>query len=429
MAQSVAVVSAALTATGSGTTDLTSTGFGTPSAAIILCSQANTGSNPQAGASYSIGLWDGTSQCSHSIASVDAVGTSETYRTSRNDYAVTIGAAAATFNAYTASAAPSDGVRLTLSVDNTGASRYATALLLAGVSAKLVRLTLSSTVNGTATTGSLGFAPAAAIVLGSGFSGNTPNSGASQTAVAVLTFAAATSDGTHRMLSWSAANAAATADVTAQYSETRCAAQIVSGSEAWSAEVTTWGADTATLTTRTAGSGGDDVDILFLGGADLSLVLGTLTTATSTGSADVTTTGIDPDAVLIALGNTSSTSIASDGTASGFAAGISDGTTHAGYNIVDEDAADTTNAESAYSSSNAVYSRTSASGTSSTLIAGSVSMGAEKFSVNYTTTSGTARKGWFLAFGPAASSGLPTLTSITLSNITTSGYRATVAGS
>ena len=214
------------------------------------------------------------------------------------------------------------------------------------------------------------------------------------------------------MIAWASSDSTATGTITSLYSETRLASQVSAGTESWSAEVTTWGADSLTMTSRTGGSGGDDVDILCLGGADLSLLLGTLTTATSTGSADVTTTGIDPDAVLLCLGNTSSTTIASDGTASGISVGASDGTTHGGYASVDEDGADTTNAESAYSSSNAVYSRTSSGGTASDLVVGSVSMGAEKFSVNYTTVSGTARKGWFLAFGPAsgASSWTVTLT-------------------
>ena len=415
MAQSVAVVNATLTATASGTTDFTSSGFGTPSAAIVIVGNGNTTNNPQAGLGLSIGLWDGTNQCVHSISAFDALGTSSAFRVSRNDYIAAINSTTTAWGiGFQASAAPSDGIRLTMAVDNTGAQRYATVILLNGVSAKIVRLTLNSTVNGTATTGSLGFAPTAAIVLGSGMSGNSPNSGSAQTASALMSFGAATDDGTHRMLAWISENAAATATLTALYSETRAAAQVVGGAESWSAEVTAWGADDLTMTSRTAGSGGDDVDILCLGGADLSLLLGTLTTATSTGSADVTTTGIDPAAVLLCLGNTSSTTIASDATASGISVGISDGTTHGGYADVDEDAADTTNTESAYSSANAVYSRTSASGTASNLVVGAVSMGTGKFSVNYTTVSGTARKGWFLAFGPASGGG----TDLTLADAT-----------
>lgn len=410
MAQAVAVVNATLTATGSGTTDFTSSGFGTPTAAIIVMSLANTGSNPQAGAALSIGFWDGTNQCSHSINSFDAQGTSVTYRTSRNDYAAVNVVSSTGWSLGFQASSITDGIRLTMAVDNTSAQRYATVILLKGVSAKIARLTLNSTVNSTATTGSLGFAPTAAIVLGSGTAGNTANSGSSQRASALLSFGAATDDGTHRMLAWTSESNTATATLTALYSETRAAAQVFGGAENWSAEVTAWGSDDLTMTSRTAGSGGDDVDILCLGGADLSLLLGTLTTATSTGSVDVATTGIDPDAVLLCLGNTSSTTIASDGTASGISVGISDGTTHGSYAIVDEDAADTTNAESAYSSSNAVQSRTSASGTASDLVVGAVSMGSELFAVNYTTVSGTARKGWWLAFGPAAGGGAYSLT-------------------
>lgn len=405
MAQNVAVVNATLTATGSGTTDFTVSGFGTPSAAIVIVGDAASGFNPQASAGVSVGFWDGTNQCVHSIRAFDALGTTSTYRLSRNDYAAAFVGTSSTWSAGYSASAITDGIRLTMGVDNTSAQRFATVILLSGVSAKISRLTLSSSTNGTATTGSIGFAPTAAIVLGSGLAGNTAASGSTQSANAMLSFGAATSDGAHRMIAWASSDSTATATVTSLYSETRLASQVSAGTESWSAEVTTWGADSLTMTSRTGGSGGDDVDILCLGGADLSLLLGTLTTATSTGSADVTTTGIDPDAVLLCLGNTSSTTIASDGTASGFAVGASDGTTHGGYALVDEDAADTTNTESSYSSANAVYSRTSSGGTASDLVVGSVSMGTEKFSVNYTTVSGTARKGWFLAFGPAAAGG------------------------
>lgn len=406
MAQGVAVVNATLTATGSGTTDFTSSGFGTPSAAIVLVSAANSTNNPQSSAGVSIGFWDGTNQCCHSFVSGDGIETSVTYRIQRNDYIAALSEAGSTTNwvvGYIASAV-TDGIRLTLNVDNTGVQRYATVILLKGISAKIARLVLSSTLNGTATTGSLGFAPTAALMLCSGTVGNTPNSGSTQTNNALLSFGAAKSDGTHRMLAWAALHAASTADVTALFSETRVAAQVLSGAESWSADVTTWGADTLTMTSRTAGSGGDDVDMLCLGGADLSLLIGTLTTATATGSADVTTTGIDPAAVLLCLGNTTSTTIASDGTASGFAMGASDGTTHGGYASVDQDASDVINTESAYSSTNALYSRTSASGTASDLVVGALSMGTGKFSVNYTTVSGTARKGWYLTFGQAGGS-------------------------
>ena len=422
MAQNVAVVNATLTATGSGTTDFTVSGFGTPSAAIVIVGDAASGFNPQASAGVSVGFWDGTNQCVHSIRAFDALGTTSTYRLSRNDYAAAFVGTSSTWSAGYSASAITDGIRLTMGVDNTSAQRFATVILLSGVSAKITRLTLSSSTNGTATTGSLGFAPTAAIVLGSGLAGNTAASGSTQSANALLSFGAATSDGAHRMIAWASSDSTATATVTSLYSETRLASQVSAGTDSWSAEVTTWGADSLTMTSRTGGSGGDDVDILCLGGADLSLLLGTLTTATSTGSADVTTTGIDPDAVLLCLGNTSSTTIASDGTASGFAVGASDGTTHGGYALVDEDAADTTNTESSYSSANAVYSRTSSGGTASDLVVGAVSMGAEKFSVNYTTVSGTARKGWFLAFGPASvgASGRTGSLSATLGALTSS---------
>lgn len=413
MAQGVAVVNGTLSVALSGTTDFTSSGFGTPTAAIVIVSNANSTNNQQDHAVISIGFWDGTNQCCHSISMTDAASSQSTYRVSRNDYiaaASTSGTLATTWVFGYQASAVTDGIRLTLAVDNTSAQRYATVILLKGISAKIARLTLSSTLSGTATTGSLGFAPKAVLALTSGFAGNTPASGSLQTAAAIMSFGCATDSGTHRMIGWGSADAASPTKLTELYSETRCTGQVYNDTEAWTADVTTWGSDSLTMTSRTAGSGGDDVDLLVLGGADLSIVLGSLATATATGSTDYTTTGINPAAVLLNLSKLTSTTLGTDNTASAFSVGASDGTAHGSYASVDEDAASTSNSDSKYSSSNAVLVRTSASGTASDLIVGAVSMGTEKFSINYTTTDSTARKGWFLAFGPAASAGTPTLT-------------------
>jgi hypothetical protein len=407
MAQEIAVVNAALTATSSGTTDFTSSGFGTPTAAIVFVSNANTTNNPQAGPATSIGFWDGSSQASCSVSCNDNSATSGTYRSARDDYiAVTVasGTGSTTWGTGFQASAITDGIRLTMAVDNSSAQRYASALLIKGVSAKLLAITPSASANGTVTTASLGFEPKAAFFACVGVSHNTANSGSSQLSEAILSFGAATEDGTQRMIGWAAKSASADTQCTAQFFETRVAGQIFNGSEAWSAEVTNWGADDITITSRTAGAGGDTVFALILGGADVSAGLGTITTSTSTGIVSTTTTGINPGAVLLCLSNLSSTTRATDGTASGFAVGLTDGATHGGYALVDEDGAGTTANENLFSSTHALLSTTSSGGTASTLVAGAVSMGTGEFSVNYSTVSATARKGWYLALGGAGGS-------------------------
>ena len=403
MAQNTAVVTQSLTATASGTTDFTSSGFGTPTAAIVIVSNANTGSNPQANGNISIGFWDGTSQACCSVTTTDASTDAATFRLNRTDYIAALVSNTSTWVAGYQASAITDGIRLTLAVDNTGALRYATVILISGVSAKVVSITPNATADGTQASSSLGFEPGAVLFTTTGFVGSTPNSGSTQTVEAILSFGAATADGTHRMQTWASKNAAAASELTALFSETRAVGQVFNGATNWTAEVTTWGADTFTLTTRDGGSGGDTVYALALGGTDLGAVLGTITTRTTTGTTDTTTTGIDPSAVLFAIGATDTPdTLKTDSHANSFSLGAASGSVQAGFGIVDEDAAGTTNNESSYSSTKPLHLRASASGTASTLIEAGVTLSTEKFTTDYTTVSTTARKGWFLALGSPA---------------------------
>lgn len=428
MAAVYAVVTQALTATASGTTDLTSSGFGTPTAAILLFSSANSTNNPQSSGSIGVGLWDGTNQRGVSVYTEDNVADSNAYRAQRDDYAVVAASAssASTVMAfgYTASAI-TDGLRLTLSVDNTGVQRYCTAILIKGVSAKVTTVTPNATQNSTAASSSLGFAPSLLVATTTGHTGNSPNSGAPQLAPAVISFGAASSDGTHRMSAWSAANVSATAANTALFSETRCVGQIAGGALSWAGEITTWGADTFTVTTRDGGSGSDVFYALALGGADLEALIGTITTATSTGAVDTTTTGIDPAALLLAMTSSDTAgTIKTDSQSNSLSFGAASSTVEAGFALVDEDGAGTINSESSYSSTKTLHMRASASGTTSTLIEADASLGAEKFTLDYTTVSGTARKGWYLALGTPSSGGTAN-TTVSLST----GYAIRASGS
>lgn len=402
--QSVAVVRGTLSATG-GTTDLTSAGLGTVDAAIIFCSNANTTNNPQAHASMSVGFWDGTNQRTIGAFSLDGSGTSDEGRVSGDDRALkftTTNTAAANLNEYTASAI-TDGVRLTQTVDNTNVERYVTAVLLSGVDAAAGTFTPNSTQDAAQESASLGFSPESLFFLCIG--NDTVDQ--DQVAHSIFSFGAATPTA-HRMTAIGHEDAVGTTDCTLLYSETRCVGQVFDGALSWAGEVTTFGADSFTMTTRDGGSGGDLCFYLALGG-DFSGELGTLTTPASTGT-DAVSTGVSPDAVLSLMSTASGATLHTDSGAEGVSLGASDGTNDYAHNFTTGDGLATSNSQSAASAS-AVIDLDDENGGFQNLADATVSaMGSSSFTLNYSAVPVTARKGFYLAFGEAAASGAPGLT-------------------
>lgn len=393
----VSIVNVTLSATLGGTTDAEVAGFGTPSAAIVIVTQASTVVNPTPNSIVSVGFWDGNNQSVSSITSRDALDVTSTFSLSRKDYiAAAVNVASSTWNfGYSCTARP-NGIRLTLDVDNTTTSKYCTVILIKDVPAKLLTFVPNATVNATQVSTSLGFAPKALLATSIGFAGPTALSGGTQTTNAMLSFGAALRNNTQRMVTWYSRNSLSVAEVTELFSDNQIAGQSTSSIN-WQAEVTTWGSDTFTITTRTGSPGTDDIYILALGGDDW-LDLGTITTSTTTGAVD-TTTAYTPSALLmIGTGSDVTNTLVSDARASTFSIGAASSTNNYGYALVDEDAAGITNTESAFSATNALYLRTSTAGTAANLVLASATFGASKFTLNYTTVSATARKGWWLAF-------------------------------
>jgi hypothetical protein len=403
MAQTTAVITQSLP-NATGSVDFTSSGFGTPTAAIILYGDANTTNNPQASSGIGVGFWDGTNVRTMSVWAQDAAANSTTRRLARTDVAVALVNNTSSWPCSYTISNITDGVRLTLSTDNTTLDRYATVILLKGVSAKVLSLTTDPTVDTGTTSASLGFAPDLILTTCIGFTGQTPNSGSTQTNTVQLSFGLAASDGTHRMSAWAINNATSSEQCAAYFSETYCAGQISTAAGLdYGIEITSWAADDFTATTRVAGSESDLIYVLALGGADLSFLAGTITTATSTGAVDTTTTGINPTAVLLGMTSVDTAeTLKTNAQANSYSIGAASSSVNAGFAAVDEDNAGTSNAEAAYSATDALYIRASASGSTSDLVVADVTPGTGKFTIDYTTVSATARKGWYLAFGTAS---------------------------
>lgn len=395
-----------MTATGAGTTDFTKASFGAVAAAIIIVCEANSTNNPEADAELSIGFWDGTNQRVAMVHDEDNQANSVTGRGSDDAFAVMTQDASGSY--YTASAI-TDGIRLTLTTDNTTLQRFCTVILLGGVSAACGTFTPNATQNATQASASLGFAPELIFFL---------SVGATTADVAVSTqgiwsFGFAASDGTHRQMAWGNSHNQALADNNLLYSETRCVGQVFGGAISWSGEVTTFGADTFTMTTRDGATGSDVCFYLALGG-DLSFDCGTLTTPTSTG-VDTINTDVAPDAILLALTTASSTGVKTNSEANGTMVGLADADGEFSHNISIEDAATTMNTNSAAQAAAVLDLDSSSGGTRTDLCDATVSsLGATSFALNYSAVDATARKGFWVAFGAAGGGGGDTTSMLTL---------------
>lgn len=394
MAQTVAVVRASLTATNGATTDFTKTGFGTPTAAIIIFDNSNGTNNPQTSSLLGVGFWDATDQRAISAGATDNQGTSATYRSSDDSYGLVMAADGSNKAAYTVSNI-TDGIRLTMSVDAISDSHFCTVMLFSGISAKTGTFTPNATQNSTQASASLGFAPK--LIFFSTIGNTAADTAGGATCIVSFGFAAE-SGPTHRNLIHALSDAQGAELANVHFSTTRCVGQSSGDAQQWAGEVTTFGADTFTMTTRDGGTGSDVCFFLALGGADISYDTGTMTSRTATGD-DVNATDITPGAILTAFSTAASTTLqtaASGANSLQFGMGDADG--QFSHNMSSQDAADTTDNNSR-STANKLISLDTSTGSGATLfIEGTVTLNASDFTVNYTTVNATARLGWWVVF-------------------------------
>lgn len=403
-AQTVTVVRNTLCSTPGCTTDFTSSGFGTPTAAIIILDNSNTASNPQANTRFSIGFWDGTNQNAVNAAAQDVTDPTLTLRGATTTAAVLLSDDAAIGSSYRASTI-TDGIRLTMVYDTTTADRFTTVLLFNGISAKTGEFTPNATQNGTATSGSLGFAPKLVFFTTIG-TGAAPQNGI---ATYLIGLGLAESAGSkHRWLNYFSADAAAANDDNIVLSETRAIGQASAGTFQWTAEVTTFGADSFTMTTRDGATGSDVVYYLALGGADLSYEVGSVDSRTTAGTTVVPTTN-PTDALLFVQSNNSSTSTIATllNGSGGFGVGLASGANQYAHNNSGEDGAATPNYNAQSTTTQIIANDIGASGGTSLFLQASVTLNPSDFTLNYTKVDGTARKSFYVAFGDAAASGEP----------------------
>ena len=405
------------------TTDLTVSGFGTPTAALLFACSATPSDNPNTlFQTHGVGFW--TSGGSRSV-SFDDDGSQSTTRSARQfstSPLVLVNAASTDANLLTWSAATiTDGLRLTVSSGSSGTpSRYVWALLFKGTTGESV-----GTVNlGTGTSGisvtDPGFKPDLVVAIHAGMGS------AAVLSNALLGFGVAhinSSDSiTQACVSLGSNDNVSTSQTNAFASSSAIAAQAFTDTVDWTAAITAVGSSGFTIT-PSADANSDIVGWMALKLADADDAHVSLNSArTSTGSQAKTGVGFTPAAVLFSIAETTADGTASQGGALSF--GGSDGTRTQTVGGRSRDAVTTTDCGSYASTSNPLFMRTGAG--SINIEAALTSLDSDGWTLNYTTASGSAQRFLAIAIGDStAGGGAPTLSDLQAVSITASSVQGT----
>lgn len=389
MVATFAAVNGTLGDTLNDTTDLTSSGFGTPAGALLFSCDAGPSANPADSSRVSVGFFDGTNSRTNYSVAEDNKSSANTARFQHNTNALKwITADLATIVAYTA-ANITDGIRLTCSDDSTGIERYVGGLLLGGTaSCDVGDLIPSNTNGGTASVTGLSYEPDlvffGAVGIANGF-----------TSQAMHSYGVAINDGseTQRVLSHMMRDNQSTNYCRQRLSTARVGGEYFFG-WSWSGELTAFNSDGFEITTRDGGAGGDRLYYMAWHLDGGSSWLGTLTTPTSTGDDAHTSAGFMPDAGVFGASLISSADTDSSHVSAGI--GVSDGTNDVCIAWRDENNVGTTDSSQEFSSSEVINLRDVSDGTDE-IVATLSSFDANGRTLNYgTTDTGTARLGYEL---------------------------------
>ena len=392
-----AAVSASLTATGSGTTDFTSPGFGDVKGAIIFVSRAVTTGVRADGQEFVVGFWDGTNQSTTGLWSDDDVSTSITTRGQNPATVIRINIAG-TLTEYTVSAI-TDGIRMTLTVDNTTVSRLCIVKLFGGAdcnTASGVVETDGTENNALDVAHGLGTTPDAVFLATSYFGGVDAATGNN----AKFSLGICNQALTQRCTIWGMNNGGSSSDPMCRVeSDSACGALVnVTVVLAFTVEITSLDSTNIEITTRD-GNQSRGVHWLALDLAGLGVDIRTLTTPTSIGNDTINDAGFDPSMLIQSL--TKITVIdtdKNDSEANSFQVGMTDGANQFSLCSVDEDAAETTKTFSVARTNQLIDLDDSASGSAANFIDATTSLISGGRTHNYSVVDGTARLGWEAMF-------------------------------
>lgn len=376
----------------SGTKDFTESGFGSPDAAIIVVSSANTNANPFSPSNiWSYGFWDSANN--QSCVGFRAWGnrsTSATASITHDNLVVSIinnSSNVGPVVTYTCSGI-TDGIRIALNLGPTGLARYVTVILLKGIDAYAGAKRLSSSTSPqTLGTGS-SFTPNFVLTAVSGSSTNI-NSGFARGAVA-LGAALKNGDGiTQATVAYGAKHDSATEVINSIIRDDCIAVEAYDDAEDMKVTVSDMGSNEIELTLSASNpTRGMAYLALRIADGDLPFI-NIISTETSTGD-KAYSPGVTPE-VLGFLGTalTSTNSLATSAPGA-TTMGAADGSDQASIVQGNKDAVATSAGFVRYDGSNALNLRTDDD--SAVTVASVKSLDAGGYTLTYSTADATARK-------------------------------------
>lgn len=391
MATNAVVVSGTLPQSTSGTVDLTISGFGTVSAAVIFLTKANTTNNPQNDSAFCVAFWDGSNENSTANNLLDGLTTSIDTRSSSSTV-IEYDALTYTVSNIT------DGIRITKTGGTTSVDRYVSAILISGATNSVIGNVSLSTLTVTET---IGFKADLVFVMGIG--GNAVS--ISSTYHGVHSFGVAHNDSfgtvTQGAVYGSSRDAQTTTVTNSRVTNSYVAAQLFNDTLSWQASLGNF-TSTGFDITSTAATGGDYIFYLAIELSDPDdAYVGVIDAKTSTGTQAYTGTGFTPK--VVGLVSEGSTAINTTAQSRAQSFGATDGTTHFCHFFHDEDAAGTSNAASEYSASNILHI-TDDAGTDD-YIAALSSLDSDGFTLNYSDAAAAASKILAVAIGDSTAGG------------------------
>lgn len=421
MAVAEFAVAQATARTDTGTRDFAVTGFTTPNAVMYFCGTGITNGTAAVDSDVCIGAADGTSERADFVTNEDGQGTIDNERGAVTDKVIEMlrdGSNTTDGHCDHSSFAATKAV---VNWDN-GLRQLSrvNALLIKATNVVLGTIVSNATENSTTESGSLGFAPNVIFIFSVGV-----NDDATLTDKMVSFGFAVNNDSTIEQACHvvSDDDGGAAALCAGQIRDNRCGANQDRGATTGGTiELTTFGADTFTITTRDD-TGGDSFRFLALNVGDSLRSVVSWDAPSATGDKAVTGVGFQPDLVVTLCANhTAYNSATIDANAGGQTISLVTAGEEYSFSHAEEDAATTSNTQSLVD--NKAINHTLDDGTSehvATGPGGSGSLDSDGFTFNF-SVAGSARKWRSLCIGQAAAGvTVPDQTLAPTSQMTNSG--------
>lgn len=404
MAVSVAVMQAAATVnTAPYTQDFTIAGFGTPKAALFFVTWGTVNGTAGAHAVFCTGMTDGTTHLCTAVGSRSTQADTVSWSRAAQDEVIYLPwydgvniNGEANFDSWI-----TDGVRINWA--NAPDAAYLITVVLFGgtdLSADVSLITPSATEDATVDVATIGFEPDQVIVLFPGSTGDFNDTKAVNLSMSIG-FCDNGGSLVQRCVAIGEADNVAAGEPAAVLCTDRVAKRIISDAEQAGYELGTFDASGFSVTTRNAAESNAFAALSLNYNSAVSHWVGSVDTPTSTGNDAITSPSFTPQLVMLGLSFLAAEdTLAVDGNGGAFGIGVFDDS-GADYSnaIAIEDASATTDTESiADDEAINLHQDDGSAG----LVAPYVSMDANGWTLNYTTTDGTARKLISLAIGAAA---------------------------